>query len=95
MFLQVSLKTHAKMSTCKDHDHDDEEEDDDDDDGDDDEVGVSQNSAYFTFEMLFSTPRGVTFPTTVTFFVARSVLNEVTPSILEMCFLIFPSQPLQ
>ena len=50
------------------------------DDDEEDEAGVDQNSAFSTLEMLVSTPRGVTFPITVTFFVARSVLNEVTPA---------------
>lgn len=30
--------------------------------------------------MLVSTPRGVTFPITVTFFVSKSMLNDVTPA---------------
>lgn len=52
-----------------------------DEDEEDEEVGEDdQNSAFLTLEMLVSTPRGVTFPITVTFFVSRSVLNEVTPA---------------
>lgn len=100
--------------------------------------GDGQNCACFTLEMLLRTPSGVTSPTTVTFFVAKSMSYDVTPgqeqpppsshffllmntthsnyhrraklcwcwslssvtlrvspSILEICFLTFPSQPLQ
>lgn len=64
-------------------------------DGDGEEVGDGQNWAFFTLEMLVSTPTGVTFPITVTFFVSKSMLNDVTPSILDICFLSFPSHPLQ
>lgn len=35
--------------------------------------------AFFTFETLASTDNGVTFPTTVNFFAAKSMLNDVTP----------------
>jgi hypothetical protein len=45
--------------------------------------------------MLSTSPTGVIFPTTVTFFVAKSIVYDVTPSILEICFLTFPSHPLQ
>lgn len=54
-----------------------------------------QSWANLTLEMLSTTPEGVTFPTTVTFFVAISMVYDVTPSILEICFLTFPSHPLQ
>lgn len=53
-----------------------QEIDDDGDLGSDDD---GQNSAFFTFEMLASTPRGVTFPFTVTFFAWKSMLKDVTP----------------
>lgn len=46
----------------------------------DKEVGHGQNWAFFTFEMLESTAKGVTSPITITFFVALSILNEVTPA---------------
>lgn len=54
-----------------------------------------QNWELLTLEMLLSTPSGVTSPTTVTFFVAISMSKELTPSILEMCFLTLPAHPLQ
>lgn len=41
---------------------------------------VGQNCAFFTFDMLSNTLSGVTFPTTVTFFAAKSMLNELTPA---------------
>lgn len=59
------------------------------DDEEDEEVGDAQNSAFFTLEMLVSTPRGVTFPITVTFFVSRSMVYEVTPAQLPKFALIF------
>lgn len=49
-------------------------------DDDDDDAGDGQNWAFLTFEMLVSTPRGVTLPITVTFFVSKSMLNDVTPA---------------
>ena len=50
-------------------------------DGDDDEdVGEGQSCAFFTFDMLANTPNGVTSPITVTFFAAKSMLNDVTPA---------------
>lgn len=64
----------------------------------DDEGGVvadGHSSAFFTLETLARTPEGVTSPMIVTFFVAKSMLKDVTPSILEICFLTFPSHPLQ
>lgn len=65
-------------------------------DGDDDvDVEDGQNCAFLTLDTLASTPDGVTSPMIVTFFVAKSILNDVTPSIFEICFLTFPSQPLQ
>lgn len=39
-----------------------------------------QNCAFFTFDMLSKTLNGVTSPITVTFFAAKSMLNEVTPA---------------
>lgn len=42
-------------------------------------VGAVQNCAFFTFDTLASTPNGVTSPTIVTFFAAKSMLNDVTP----------------
>lgn len=49
-------------------------------DGDDGVVEVGQSCALFTLETLASTPKGVTFPMIVTFFVAKSILNDVTPA---------------
>lgn len=50
-------------------------------DGDgDDDVGDGQSCAFFTLETLASTPKGVTSPMTVTFFVSKSILNDVTPA---------------
>lgn len=63
---------------------------------DDEEIVVGVKSvAFFTFDTLARTDNGVTSPTTVSFFAAKSMLKDVTPSILEMCFLIFLSHPLQ
>jgi len=58
-------------------------------------LGLDQSSAFLTLEMLSRTSNGVTFPSTVTFCFGRSMLNDVTPSIFEMCFLTFPAQPWQ
>ena len=41
--------------------------------------GAAQSWAFFTLDTLLSTPSGVTSPTTVTFFAAKSMLNDVTP----------------
>lgn len=41
---------------------------------------AGQNCAFFTFDMLSNTLNGVTFPTTVTFFAAKSMLKELTPA---------------
>jgi len=41
---------------------------------------AGQNCAFFTFDMLANTLNGVTSPTTVTFFAAKSMLKEVTPA---------------
>jgi len=56
---------------------------------------LDQSSAFLTLEMLSRTPNGVTFPMTVTFCFGISMLNDVTPSIFEMCLLTFPAQPWQ
>lgn len=53
------------------------------------------NCAFLTLDMLDSTSNGVTVPLTVTFLAAKSMLKDLTPSILEICFLIFLSHPLQ
>lgn len=50
-------------------------------DGDGDGDGDGHNCAFFTLEILVSTPRGVTSPITVTFFVGKSMINEATPEI--------------
>lgn len=50
-----------------------------DDNGDEEDVGDGQSCAFFTLDTLASTPKGVTSPITVTFFVAKSILNDVTP----------------
>lgn len=42
--------------------------------------GAAQICAFLTLETLASTPSGVTSPTTVTFFAAKSMLNVRTPS---------------
>lgn len=39
-----------------------------------------QNCAVFTFDTLAKTLNGVTSPTTVTFFAAKSMLKEETPA---------------
>uniref|UniRef100_A0A0A9F2D0 Uncharacterized protein n=1 Tax=Arundo donax TaxID=35708 RepID=A0A0A9F2D0_ARUDO len=57
--------------------------------------GQTRSSAFLTLEMLSRTPAGDTWPITVTFLLSRSMLNDVTPSILEICFLTFPAQPWQ
>ncbi|XBI69172.1 hypothetical protein VPH35_048276 [Triticum aestivum] len=54
-----------------------------------------QNCAGLTLETLVSTPSGVTSPATVTFLLGMSMSNDVTPSILAMCFFTLPAQPLQ
>ena len=70
---------------------DDVEEEDDEDDGEA-EDGDGQNWAFFTFEILVNTLNGVTFPITVTFFVSKSMLYDVTPAkkpihyFLNLCF---------
>lgn len=51
----------------------------DDGNGDEEDVGDGHSCAFFTLDTLASTPNGVTSPITVTFFVAKSILNEVTP----------------
>lgn len=56
---------------------------------------LDQSSAFLTLEMLSNTSNGVTFPITVTFCFGISMLNDVTPSIFEMCFLTLPAQPWQ
>lgn len=58
----------------------DEDEDYFGDEDEDEEVGDGQNWAFFTLEILISTPRGVTSPITVTFLVGKSILNDVTPA---------------
>lgn len=50
-----------------------------DDNGDEEDVGDGQSCAFFTLDTLASTPKGVTSPIIVTFFVAKSILNDVTP----------------
>lgn len=40
---------------------------------------TGQNCAFLTFDMLARTLKGVTSPTTVTFFAAKSMLNDETP----------------
>lgn len=45
-----------------------------------DEGGEGQNCAFLTLEMLASTPRGVTFPMTVTFFAWKSMSKDFTPA---------------
>lgn len=47
--------------------------------GEEEDVGDGQSCAFFTLDTLASTPNGVTSPITVTFFVAKSILNDVTP----------------
>ena len=47
--------------------------------GDEEDVGDGHSWAFFTLDTLASTPKGVTSPITVTFFVAKSILNDVTP----------------
>lgn len=47
---------------------------------DEDDISGDHNCAFFTFDMLESTPTGVTFPVTVTFFAANSMLKDVTPA---------------
>ena len=44
-----------------------------------DAIGGIHNWAVLTLEMLDKTCNGVTSPTTVTFFAAKSMLNDVTP----------------
>lgn len=44
-----------------------------------DAVAGGHNCALFTFDMLAKTLDGVTSPTTVTFFAAKSMLKELTP----------------
>jgi hypothetical protein len=39
-------------------------------------------------DTLFSTPSGVTSPTTVTFFAAKSMLNDVTPEVQAVWWLL-------
>ena len=58
-----------------------EEFDDEEDEDDEFDSGDGQNWAFFTFEMLVNTLNGVTFPFTVTFFVSKSMLNDVTPAL--------------
>lgn len=43
--------------------------------------GGAQIWAFLTLETLLSTPSGVTSPTTVTFFAAKSMLNVLTPEL--------------
>lgn len=58
-------------------------------DGDDD-VGEGQSWDFLTLDTLESTPNGVTSPTTVTLFVWKSMLNEVTPAeIQQLTTIIF------
>ncbi len=50
------------------------------------EIADGQNCAFFTFDTLARTLTGVTFPITVTFFAAKSMLNDVTPAyIINSC----------
>lgn len=42
--------------------------------------GVLHSCAVFTFDMLETTSNGVMSPTTVTFFAAKSILNDFTPA---------------
>lgn len=39
-----------------------------------------QNCAFLTLEIVDNTVNGVTSPVTVTFFAAKSILNDVTPT---------------
>lgn len=55
-------------------------DDREDGDRDDDEVEDGHSCAFFTFDTLASTPKGVTSPTTVTFFVSKSMLYDLTPA---------------
>lgn len=55
------------------------EEEEEDDDGEAD-AADGQNWAFFTLEILVNTLNGVTFPITVTFFVSKSMENDVTPA---------------
>lgn len=43
------------------------------------EADSGQICAVLTFDMLANTLNGVTFPTTVTFFAAKSMVKDVTP----------------
>lgn len=72
----MSITTHA--------DHGEDDVDDDDDD-----VGGGQSWAFFTLDTLASTPKGVTSPMTVTFFVAKSILNDVTPAFVYIILSFF------
>lgn len=47
---------------------------------DGDDVVEGQSWAFFTFDTLANTPKGVTSPMTVTFFDGKSILNDVTPA---------------
>lgn len=47
--------------------------------GVEDTSGGVNNWAFFTLDTLASTDRGVTSPTTVNFFAAKSMLKDVTP----------------
>lgn len=59
-----------------------DDSDDDEDCGveDEEEFGDGQNWAYFTFDTLAKTSKGVKSPIMVTFFVVKSTLYEVTPA---------------
>ena len=49
-------------------------------DGGGDVVADGHSCAFFTLETLARTPKGVTSPMIVTFFVAKSMLKDVTPA---------------
>ena len=54
--------------------------------GDADEADMAdvQSCALFTVDTLAKTPNGVTSPTIVTFFAAKSILKDVTPDQIMM-----------
>lgn len=50
--------------------------------GETDETPDVKICAFLTFEILARTLTGVTSPTTVTFFAAKSMLKDVTPALI-------------
>lgn len=67
--------------------------------GEEDTTSLVQNWAFLTFDILAKTLSGVTSPTTVTFFAAKSMLKDVTPALhthpqrnpyKKFCLLNFP-----